>query len=595
MLRQQDNGIREAKSLDGIWDFAIDPYSVGRTEQWWQRTLAAPRPMPVPASYNDVLVDRSVHDHVGDAWYQRTVHIPRHWGGNRVLLRFDAATHRAVVWAGDVEVGSHEGGYTPFDIDLTDHCRAGESVRITIVVNNELSMQSIPPGVVTPLPDGRKKIGYYHDFFNYAGLHRSVWLHCVPAAHVADVTVVTDIDGSTGVVHYRTDLAGDVSGTEVRTTLRDAEGRVVASGTGATGELRVADANLWKPGHGYLHELEVALVSNGEVVDRYLQTVGIRTVKVEGQRFLINGEPFYFRGFGMHEDHVARGKGHDNASMVHDFALLHWIGANSFRTSHYPYAEEILDHADRLGVVVIDETAAVGLNMGIGGGFFGGGPRVTFDADNINEATQAVHRTAIEELIGRDKNHPSVVMWCLANEPETHTDESRTYFEPLFEAARAADPTRPMGIVNMMFSTPGKCKVIDLCDVIMINRYYGWYYLLDDLEPAAQALEGELRQWAEMYDKPIMMTEYGADTVGGLHSVEAVPFSEEFQVAFLQMSHSVFDRIDAFVGEHVWNFADFATTAGLIRVDGNKKGVFTRDRRPKAAAHELRRRWTAAQ
>ena len=99
----------------------------------------------------------------------------------------------------------------------------------------------------------------------------------------------------------------------------------------------------------------------GDLVDSYCQSVGVRTVEVRGKEFLINGIPFYFKGFGKHEDAPIRGKGHDDILMVHDFALLEWIGANSFRTSHYPYAEEVLDYADRQGVVVIDETAAVGL------------------------------------------------------------------------------------------------------------------------------------------------------------------------------------------------------------------------------------------
>ena len=108
-------------------------------------------------------------------------------------------------------------------------------------------------------------------------------------------------------------------------------------------------------------------------MDAYSLPVGVRTVQVDGTRFLINGEPFHFKGFGKHEDAAVRGKGHDNPFMVHDFALMEWLGANSFRTSHYPYAEEVLDYADRHGVVVIDETAAVGINMGLAGGIFGAG------------------------------------------------------------------------------------------------------------------------------------------------------------------------------------------------------------------------------
>ena len=314
-------------------------------------------------------------------------------------------------------------------------------------------------------------------------------------------------------------------------------------------------------------------------------------MRVDGIRFLINDEPFSFRGFGMHEDLNVRGRGHDDASMVHDFELLAWLGANSFRTSHYPYAEEVLDLADRLGVVVIDETAAVGLNLSVSGGIFGDVARTTFTEETVGSAAQAAHRQAIEELIARDRNHPSVVLWSLANEPESNTEESVAYFEPLFAAARAADPTRPVGFVNMMLAPPDACLLTELADVTMVNRYYGWYVDAEDLESAERNLEAELRAWADKHEQPILVTEYGADTLSGLHSVRPVLYSEEYQAALLDTYHRVFDRIDAVVGEHVWNFADFQTGTSFIRVDGNKKGVFTRDRRPKAAAHHLRRRW----
>ena len=200
-------------------------------------------------------------------------------------------------------------------------------------------------------------------------------------------------------------------------------------------------------------------------------------------------------------------------------------------------------------------------------------------------------RRAIEELIARDKNHPCVAVWSLANEPESHTDAARTYFEPLFDVARKADPTRPVGFVNMMFAPPDACKVTALADLVMINRYYGWYVGPGDLDAAEQALEAELSGWAAQHAKPIIVTEYGADAIAGLHTVHGAMWSEDYQAALLATYHRVFDRIDAVVGEQVWNFADFATEPSFIRVDGNKKGVFTRDRHPKLAAHELRRRW----
>jgi beta-glucuronidase len=544
--------------------------------------------MPVPASYNDVFADAEAHDHVGGAWYQTVVRVPERWRGERIVLRFDAATHRAVVWLDDIEIAQHEGGYTPFEADVTELARPGAEVRITALVDNVLSWQSIPPGYVEETPDGRRQ-RYFHDFFNYAGLHRSVWLYTTPASYVADVTVVAGLDGASGTVRYEVETGGSDVGVQVN--LRDATGSEVARATGAVGELRVEEVHPWRPGEGYLYELTVELLGPGEtLVDAYSLPLGIRSVQVEGKRFLINGEPFYFKGFGKHEDAAVRGKGYDDVFLVHDFALMEWLGANSFRTSHYPYAEEVLEYADRHGIVVIGETAAVGLNASLGG-VLGGVTFTTFSDETINAATQGVHRQAIRELIARDKNHPCVVIWSIANEPESWTPESRAYFEPLVAETRKLDPTRPVAFANFMAATPDRDVVSDLFDVLMLNRYHGWYAHTGDLAAAERTLEEELRAWADNYDKPIILTEYGADAVAGLHEVTPSPWTEEYQADVLAMFHRVFDRVDAVVGEQIWNFADFATAPGIMRVDGNKKGVFTRERRPKAAAHMLRRRW----
>ena len=580
MLRPEDTRTRERKSLTGLWEFQLDPIGAGRSARWFAGPLPDAVQVPVPASYNDVFADATARDHVGDAWYQTTARVPRGWNGQRIVLRFDSATHRAVVWVGDTKVAEHEGGYTPFEADVTSLVAPGDEVRITAVVNNELSFQSIPPGIVEDTPQGLRQ-RYFHDFFNYAGLHRAVWLYATPTTFISDVTVVTDRDGSTGLVRYAVRSAGEAPHT-VRATLRDAAGRTVATGDGVDGELSVGDAHLWAPGDGYLYQLDVELVdTEGATLDSYLQSVGIRTVEVRGTQFLINGEPFYFKGFAKHEDSAVRGKGHDDAFLVHDFALLNWIGANSFRTSHYPYAEEVYDYADRQGIVIIDEVAAVGQNAGI--------PGSTFSPETVNDVSREVHAQAIRELVARDKNHPSVVLWSIANEPESRTPASREYFAPLFTLTRELDPTRPVGFANA--PTPhGECLVSDLGDVLMLNRYYGWYVNTGDLPAAEPGLQAELEAWS-CDGKPIIITEYGADTIAGLHSVAPVPWTEEYQVEYLEMNHRVFDRVDAVVGEQVWNFADFATGPGVRRVDGNKKGVFTRDRRPKAAAHLLRRRW----
>jgi beta-glucuronidase len=589
MLRPQDTATRERKSLNGLWRFALDPDGAGRTGRWFRGRLPDAREMAVPASFNDIAADPAVRDYFGDVWYQTTVRVPRGWDGQRIVLHFESATHRATVWVDDTEVVSHEGGYTPFEADISEHVRAGGEARLTVLVNNTLSFQSIPPGVIEDTPDGKRQ-RYWHDFFNYAGIHRTVWLYCTGRAHFTDVTVVTGLDGADGSVAYRTE-AQDAGGAEVRVLLRDADGLEVATGSGATGTLTVPDVHRWAPGDGYLYDLELRLVDQaGSTVDSYRQSVGVRTVAVEGTRFLVNGEPVYFTGFGMHEDHAILGKAHNDAHMLHDFDLLEWTGANSFRTSHYPYSEDVLDQADRRGILVIDETPAVGLNMGLGGGIFGDQGYTTFSADTVNDRTREVHAQVIRELVARDKNHPSVVLWSIANEPESDTEGAEDYFRPLFPLTRELDPTRPVGFVNVMLAPYGKCRVSQFGDVLMLNRYYGWYVNTGELRAAEMAWEEELRGWASE-GKPIVITEYGADTYPGLHALPPIPWSEEYQVDYLDMNHRVFDRVDAVVGEQVWNFADFTTTSGILRAGGNKKGAFTRDRQPKAAAHVLRRRW----
>ncbi len=242
MLRPQDSATRERKALNGLWQFVLDPEGRGRSARWFGAPLADAREMAVPASFNDIAADTAVRDYFGDVWYQTTVRVPRGWDGRRVVLHFESATHRATVWVNDTEVVSHEGGYTPFEADVTEHVAAGEQARITVVVNNTLTFQSIPPGVVEDTPAGKRQ-RYWHDFFNYAGIHRTVWLYSTAAAHVADVTVVTGLDGGNGIIEYAVEVQG-ADGADVRVVLADAGGRTKVTGprTGPMGRTAVSTA-----------------------------------------------------------------------------------------------------------------------------------------------------------------------------------------------------------------------------------------------------------------------------------------------------------------------------------------------------------------
>jgi beta-glucuronidase len=589
MLYPKDTSTRQTKSLDGLWQFKADLNNEGQSKGWHEKPLEDAIAMPVPASYNDLVQDAAIRDHIGDVWYETEMWVPQMWKGSRIVLRFGSAAHQAEVWVNGQKAMEHKGGFLPFEADISGQVRFDEPNRITVRANNILSWQTLPPGEIKTYedpkhPEGFKIQEYHFDFFNYSGIQRPVVLYSTPAVHIADLAVTTDLKDGRGIVKYEVTASGADEKSPIQVRLYDEKGVQVASGHSATGELVVEAPELWEPGRGYLYRLTAEITgADGSVTDQYTLSVGIRTVRMEKGRLLVNGKPVYLKGFGKHEDADLRGRGLDHAVNVKDFNLLKWIGANSFRTSHYPYSDELMDLADREGILVIDEVPAVGMNIW-------GSSTQLFCEERVNQASLDNHLSTIRELIARDKNHPCVIMWSVGNEAATFEDGAVPYFKALAEETRRLDSLRPVTLVQSSF--PEDDKVAQFFDVICLNRYYSWYSDAGHLELIPLQLESELRGWHEKYGLSIIVTEYGADAIAGFHQDPPVMFSEEYQCEMINEYHKVFDRLDFVIGEHVWNFADFATKQGVTRIIGNRKGVFTRQRQPKAAAHLFRKRWT---
>ncbi len=573
--------------LSGIWAFRMeDEEGQGEREGWAGKPLPQPMTMAVPASYNDMKACAKLRDYHGVVYYQTTVRLARTMLEERLVLRCGAVTHHAKVYLNGSLVMAHRGGFLPFEAEVSGFAKEGDNL-LTIAVDNRIDHSTLPVGEQKVTPAGEKVNATNFDFFNYAGINRPVKLYTTPQDFIADLTVTADVDFESGsaVLHYAITALGEGEG---RVAVYDEAGSLVGQGEGKTGDVTIENVRLWQPMDAYLYEVRAYFG-----MDEYILPYGIRTVRVDGTRFLINERPFYFKGYGKHEDTYPNGRGFNEAMNVKDLALLKWQGANSFRTSHYPYSEEMMRLCDREGIVVIDECPAVGLNLRMGGGFFGATPGATFDPET-GIKTGEHHQDVLRELAARDKNFACVVMWSIANEPDSNGEGAWEYFAPLFALMRELDPQhRPCTLVNCQMLTDAEMEVsLKLADVICLNRYYGWYYCSGDLESAEKELRAELEKWAA-YGKPIVFTEFGADTVAGFHDATPVMFTEEFQVDYYEMNTRVFDDFPAVQGEQVWNFADFATSQGVVRVQGNKKGLFTRDRKPKMAAHFMRRRWLA--
>ena len=576
----QNNAFRQYFDLSGFWDFCFDPEDQGQAAGWGEG-FSGGQPLAVPASWNDQLFGDTDRDNLGPAWYQTAFNLPWGFAGQKLALRFGSVNYIADVWLNGVSLGRHEGGHMAFSLDATPLLIQSGN-RLVVRVDGRLAPDRVPPGNIPHNPQDVFDVRNYpdtsFDFFPFCGIQRPVLLVATPHEAIVDVTVIPDIQGDEGLLQVVVQAAGVAPGAgRVNLTLTgfgaDIQQLVTLAEGWAEAQLVVPHPALWSPQHPNLYTLTVDLLAGDLVCDAYSLPVGIRTVAVEGNLLLLNGEPIYLRGFCRHEDFPVAGRGYLPPVIVRDFELMKWTGANSFRTTHYPYSEQTLDLADRLGFLVIDETQAVGLFFNEGG----------------LERRLELCKQYTGELIARDKNHPSVIAWSLANEPHSFRPEATDFFRQLCDLARSLDATRPVTLASMVGVGEAAFEFLDF---MCLNRYSGWYTHSGDLKAGVQALSAELDLLYARFKKPVILSEFGADALPGHHAQPPEMFSEEYQADMIEGYLRVLGNKPYVIGAHIWNLCDFKTAQAVHRVNAmNYKGVFTRDRRPKLAAHRLRELW----
>lgn len=594
LLYPCESSARRVVSLDGMWRFAFDPQGQGVDKGW---TMALPESitMPVPASFCDFFTDKDSREYCGDFWYETDFFVPGEWEGKDIAVRFGSVTHHARIFVNGVEVTAHEGGFLPFDAAVTDIVRYNQHNHLAVLANNELNETMLPAGRTTTLSNGKRMAMPYFDFYNYAGIHRPVKLMALPKERVLDFSVVHSLSGTDADVAYTVTTNGDHA---VCVDVYDGAEKV-AHADGKSGTLHIENVRLWNVHAAYLYSFVIRITDGETVVDEYHEKIGIRTFEIKDGNFLLNGKAVYLRGFGKHEDADIRGRGLDLATVKRDYELMKWIGANCFRTSHYPYAEELYQMADEEGFLVIDEVPAVGFmesTMNFLSASQGNGKKVGWFEKETTPQLLENHKAALIDMINRDKNHASVIAWSILNEPQCTSEGTEAYFKTLFDLAHEIDPQkRPRTYAIVMMSLPNNSKGQQFADFISLNRYYGWYVMGGmNIVDAEAAFRREMDGWSmALHGRPMIFTEYGADTMPSEHKLPSVMWSQEYQNEYLDMNHAVFDSYDFVKGELVWNFADFQTTEGIMRVNGNKKGIFTRQRQPKDAAFHFRARWTS--
>ena len=569
-------------SLEGFWKFKIDKDLIGDKEEWF-KGFESNDLIFVPSSWNEQ--NPEWDQFTGVAWYQKDFYIQKELEGKLAWIRFEGAGYKTRIWTNGNFVGEHEGAFTSFGYAIKE-LKFGGFNRIVVRIDNSPSIRNLPPAL------GLNVSAF--DFFHYGGIHRPVYLEFTDKCYVEDLTIYTSSDGSLKAlidnvceepVSLKVSLASkDLNSIIYEETVSDVKsGRYIY-------KKKFSGIKPWSPEEPNLYNLIVELYLDGELKDSVYERIGFRSIKVKEGKIYVNDKPVFLKGFGRHEDYPVFGKNLPGPVLIRDFYLMKKMGANSFRTSHYPYSNMHLDMADEFGFLVILEPPLC----------YSGMERIA-DKKSIvklfsDREYLAKAKKVIAEMIKEHKNRPSVIMYSVMNEPQSDMPEIAEVIRELSAYFNKLDPSRPTTFAS---NRSVKDLALGYVDVISLNFYRGWYSEWGDIDRGVEAMMADLEEIHRRHpDKPIIITEFGASAVLGLHSEPPQMWSEEYQAEFIRKYVEALSRKDYIVGLHVWNFADFRTPQTPWRTILNRKGVFTRDRQPKLSVavlsssfNKLEKRW----
>jgi beta-galactosidase/beta-glucuronidase len=420
--------------LNGTWEFEIDPGDSGLERGLLERPLS--QEIVVPFCPESVLSGIGNTDFMPAVWYRRTVVIPPAWQGRRVLLHFGAVDYDATVWVNGVEVGRHRGGFTPFTCDLNGVVGPGDEATIVVRARDD-NRPSQPRG-----KQSTRYANYSVFYTRTTGIWQTVWLEPVPDCFLRRTRITPDV--ANGMLRLEQHLSQNRPGLRLRATVRDDRGDLASASCRADLDfaprldlpIPAERQRLWSPRDPFLYDLEIVLEDrDGQVVDRVASYAGLRSIALDGQRVLLNGEAIFQRlvlDQGYYPDGIMTAP--TDEALVRDIELSMEAGFNGARLHQKVFEERFLYHADRLGYLVWGEFADWGVS--------GYGPQHDHQQPTITFAAQWL------EALERDYSHPAIVGWCALNETAQVLHDRITALDDatraLFLAAKAMDTTRPV-------------------------------------------------------------------------------------------------------------------------------------------------------
>ena len=571
---------RPHTSLDGTWHIIVDPYQNGYydyryhpldenphdTKGYFHDYKAADKSalveynfdtsptLKVPGDWNSQ--DRQFLYYEGTVWYRRTFDAPAVTAGQRVHLYFAAANYEADAYLNGRLLGRHVGGFTPFAYDITDRLKpTGNS--LVVRVDHTRHVDAVPT-VNT-------------DWWNYGGITRDVLLVTTPATFIHDYHIQL-AKGSLDRIAGTVQLAGAQKPARVTLTIPAAHLTATAE-TNADGlaafDLPAPNLHLWSPDDPHLYDVTLSTDTGDTLTDR----IGFRSIEVRGTDILLNGHPIFLRGVALHEEDPLRGGRVTTAG--EDRMLLGWakeLGCNFLRLAHYPHNEFMARTADEMGLLLWEEVP------------------VYWTIEFSNPATLANARAQLTDLITRDRNRASVIVWSVAN--ETPVNDARTKFlKNLVDLARSLDDARLVSAAMEVTTDPAdpNHKIVNdpfgaYTDLLSFNEYFGWYVgLPDDIAKV---------RWTFGYNKPVFISEFGAGALAGFHADKLTRWSEEWQADVYEKQLAMLSKIPQWRGASPWILCDFRSPRRSLPViqDGwNRKGLIGQNGQKKEAFYVLQK------
>lgn len=519
--------------LDGEWRLALDPVGIGVAQEWFKSDMPTEKWDKATAPHS-FTVDPRYHEFTGSVWYRKKFAATRS-EGTRVFVRFEAVFYRAQVWLNGTLLGEHEGGYTPFEFDVTD-LLASEN-HLAVCANNAWSTTTIP-GAKTSVDYQSANYGQLYPWMNYGGLTREVYLITRPATYLDEVKIEAQPDLAAKTARVRVSATvknrsrdpWNSTGLSVTVSL---EGKEIPARFTVTGrdvppnsdgevhaEAELSGITLWGFDHPALYRLELKAGR-----DAIATNFGIRKVEIRGPKFLLNGEEVSLGGCNRPTDVPGYGSLDPASALERDLKLIKDGGMILSRIAHYPVSPRLLDWADAHGLLLIGEA---------------GNWQMT-PAQMADPAMQAKFRSQMREMLERDWNHPSLIAWSVGNEYPSQTPEGLAWTKEMRDFVRSIDGTRLITFASHTIGRPAitrpEQEASQYVDFISANIYE------DHLE--------RLRRIHAIYpDKPVYVSEFGlrADAVA----------SEAERVRHLQQVVADFRACSDFLmGASVWTFNDY--------------------------------------